>query len=389
MAARRDRNSSSNQPSDRRMRGRGSEPSRRSQPTDRRMQRPNDPGTRRRRRLALIVGGVMLLAMGGVAFAGVYLAFIAPDQVPAARVGEMVYTQGDLVKRIRMLKVDSAASGQEFAVGTSPFEVLQEMYEAGLARRGAPRYGIRVTDADVEAYLKLRFSPGGDPTQGSSDPEVEREYRDNYVRFLDDRHLSEGDYRELIEERIFMVRLREKLGEQIPALGEQVEVHWIKLPSASEIDPADPNPINATEFAVERLEEEPFEEVAGRISRDSIYSDSSGYVGWVPRGAFPELDKYFFGDEEDDPLAHNEISEPVATPEGTYIVKVTAGPEDREISDQMRERLKDQALVSWLREEQSRGSDEGWFELNWNSKLYDYVNEQVREFSPAGGSQQR
>lgn len=388
MAARRDRNSSTNQPSDRRMRGRGSESSRQPPPTDRRMQRPNDPGTRRRRKWALIVGVVMLLVLGGVASTGFYLAFVAPDQVTAARVGDMVYTQGDLVKRIRMLKVDSAASGGNFAAGTSPFEVLQEMYEAGLARRGAPRYGIRVTDAHVETYLKLKFSPGTEAVQGSSDPEVEREYRENYVRFLNDRHLSDSDYRELIEERIFMSRLREKLGEQIPALGEQVEVHWIRLPSPGEINPADPNPVSATEFAVERLEEEPFEEVARRISTYTYPDkDKPGYVGWVPRGAFPELDKYFFGDEEDDPLAHNEISEPVATPEGTYIFKVTAGPEDREISDQMRERLKDRALVSWLREEQSRGSNEGWFELNWNSKLYDYVNEQVREFSPPGGSQ--
>jgi hypothetical protein len=351
------------------------------------MQRPNDPGTRRRRKWALIVGVVMLLVLGGVASTGFYLAFVAPDQVTAARVGDMVYTQGDLVKRIRMLKVDSAASGGNFAAGTSPFEVLQEMYEAGLARRGAPRYGIRVTDAHVETYLKLKFSPGTEAVQGSSDPEVEREYRENYVRFLNDRHLSDSDYRELIEERIFMSRLREKLGEQIPALGEQVEVHWIKLPSPGQINPADPNPVSATEFAVESLAEEPFEDVAGRISRDTIYSDSSGYVGWVPEGAFPELDKLFFGDEENDPLPHNEISDPVATPDGTYIVKVTAGPEDRQIADPMRERLKDQALISWLRAEQERGADEGWFELNWNSKLYDYVNEQVREFSPPGGSQ--
>ena len=282
-----------------------------------------------------------------------------------------------------MLQADSAQGGQSFLAGRAPFTVLNEMAEAGIIRREAPNFNILVTESDVERALLRRFGPPAIEGQEVSPGQLEREYKENYQAFLESRHLSDSDYREFVEERLYRGRLRDKLGERVPSLGEQVEVHWIRPPEGEGAP-------DAAQIR-ERLETEDFAAVAGEVSIDRAFSDTNGYVGWVPRGAFPGLDPIFFGTDEEEPIARNVISKPLRTPDGsTYILKVTAGPERGEISDLMRERLKDRALEDELLKQKEIGGREGWFEFNWNSDLYSWVFDQVyqaapRVTPPAGG----
>ena len=331
--------------------------------------------------MGIIVGVAILLIIGGIVGFGYYRVFVAPTQVLAARVGDTRYSQGDLVKRMRLLMADSLDQGQTFDYGTAPFEVLSEMAEAGIIRRSAPRFGIQVTESEVELALLLRFAPRVPEGQEVRPGQIEQEYTEKYQGFLNSRHLSDKDYRELVGERIYRTRLRGKLGEQVPSIGEQVEVHWVKLPSEFDTSGASsgaPSP----ELVRERLEEEGFENVAREVSVDRLYADGKGYVGWVPKDAFPSLDEPLFGSEEQDPIAHNEISEPIFTMEGSYILKVTAGPEEREISDVMKERLKDQVMDTWLLEQKTTGGQEGWWEMKFNSDIYAWAVDQVRQAFP-------
>ena len=43
----------------------------------------------------------------------------------------------------------------------------------------------------------------------------------------------------------------------------------------------------------------------------------------------------------------------------------------------MRDRLKDQALDVWLGQKKIEGSDEGWLEVKFDSKIYAWVIEQM------------
>ena len=49
-----------------------------------------------------------------------------------------------------------------------------------------------------------------------------------------------------------------------------------------------------------RLETEDFEKVAGEVGNPAQFADQSGYVGWVPKGAFPDLEHLLFDDIEGD-----------------------------------------------------------------------------------------
>ncbi len=345
------------------------------------MQRSRDHRDRRRQRTVIIVGIAILLVIAGIVVYGFYDEFIGPPRVLAARVGDTRYTQGDLVKRMRMLQAASEALGQRLDLGRAPFQVLNSMAEAELIRRAAPSFDVQVPEADVELALLQRFYPVIPEGQEVQPDQIEREYRENYRSFLSKSHLSDEDYRKIVEESIYRVKLREKLGELVPSIGEQVEVHWIRLPSAFESQSTGPQG-PSTEEVLDLLKKRDFGDVAGQFSTERRYADEKGYVGWVPKGVFSSLDETLFGSAEHQPIAHDEISQPIFTTEGTYILKVTAGPEEREISATMREGLKDQALDKWLLEQKDVGGREGWLEMNFSSDLYSWVNDQVRQTAP-------
>ena len=377
MASERDKDQPRPERRDRRMRQRTS------QPSDRRMQRPKGPEEKRRRLVVILVGAVLLMGIAAIAVYGWYDAYVAPPRVLAARVGDKKYTQGDLVKRMRMLQAESATQGQSLDFGREPFNVLSSMAEAEIIRRAAPGYNIRVTDDEVELALQVRFFPNVPEGQEVAEGQLEREYKERYLTFLNTRHLSNSDYRELLEEGLYRVKMRNKLGEQLPTVAEQVEVHWIQIPHETGSFMTAPQSLSPEEIR-ELLETQEFGDVARAYSVDRAYADEKGYVGWMPEGAFPVLDPYLFGNEEIEPLDLDTPSSSIATPDASYIIKVTASPEVREISEKMLQRLNDQALDNWLSEQKSIGGKEGWMELKFNSDIYAWVNKQVREALPRG-----
>ena len=372
MASSRSRRPQARQPSDK---GVGGIPPGR----DRRMRRPSSPGDRRRLRIALILGGVIFLVVAGIASYGFYDKFVAPNQVLASRVGSVVYTQGDLVDRMRLIQAATEAVGGESLDFTRvPFQVLQDMTGSEIIRQLAPaRFRIDVTDEDVDRALRFRFFPRVSEDQEALPGQLEQEFKDNYRMFLSRAHLSSSEYLQIVEEDIYRGKLREELGDRIPSVTEQVEVRWIRI--ASNFDPgAGASGPTAADISG-LLQTESFEDVARQMSRGFVYADNSGYVGWVPRGAFPSLDKYLYGDEERLPLRLGEVSEPAFFQDAHYLIKVTAGPERQQVSEEMRERLKDQSLENWLTDQKRIGAQEGWLEVNFSSELYAWANKQVRK----------
>ena len=363
------------QPSDRRM-GRRLPPR-----SDRRMQRSRDQRDPRKQRLVIIVGVAILLIIGGIVGYGYYDQFVAPPRVLAARVGSASYTQGDLVNRMRLLQRISVSRGQQLDLGSTPFRVLMNMAEAEMIRRAAPAYNIQVNDDEVELAIRVDFYPRVPEGQEVSPQQIESEYKENYQRFLESAHLSDRDYRRILKENLFRARMRAELGGQVPSVGEHVEVHWIKLDAG-----AAPSPLGAPAVSPEqvraRLDNEEFADVAREASRDRRYADEKGYVGWVAKGAFPDLDAALFGSEKQDPIVQNEISRPISTVDAVYIIKVTAGPEEREFSEVMKGLLTNHALDMWLNEQRDIGTKEGWLEMKFSSKVYYWVIDQLGQSAP-------
>ena len=312
---------------------------------------------------------VFLAAIIAIPAVAYYRVYVQPTQVWVGRIGgEPAVTIGDVAERMQAVARLNLAQTDVPAVGGNPLDVLRSMMEDELIRRAAARFGARVSEADVDDALRRRFVAGYVSTN-ADDERIEQEFQEEYSRFLTRGRIADDEYRDLVRVQVLREGMTQELGNRIARVTEQVEIAWIVLPPDFE-----------DVWRVIALMEagEPFESVASSLNTDVSFTDPDrpGYVGWVPRGAFPQLDNYLFNEG----AVPGELLEPVYLRSGVYLIGLISGPSVREIDDErMVERLRGQALQTWI--------DEEWdlqnVELSFDSEDYRWVIDHVRDNLPA------
>ena len=216
-----------------------------------------------------------------------------------------------------------------------------------------------------------RFRPEPAPGQEVDDAQLDAEYRSDYIAFLTQVNLDDGDYRRIVEERLQQRELFTRMLATLPAETPQVELQAIGIGINSDAAP---------EAVRERLQlGEDFAAVAREIN------GSDGNIGWVPEGAFPEFDPYLFGavdedsGERSDPLlAPGEVSDPIYADETIFLIQIAGGPETRAVAPPMQFQLAGALVQEWKDDQLAQGSEEGWVKINFDSNRYAWVTDQVR-----------
>ena len=344
---------------------------------------PSPVERRQRRRLYWSIGiGVFLLAViFGVVIVGYYREFYSPPRVWAGSVNNVEFTMGDLVQRIRVLQGVNRYQGGRVDLSRVPFEYLQNLINAEILRQAAPGLGINPTDEVIEGALRRQFQPAVPEGQEVDPGQLEREFQNSYQTFLTATGLTDSEFRVILEEDLTRAGLSAMLSQQIESPQEQVEVRWIRMP----IDPTEAGASDLQPDQVaKRLEVEDFATVAREVSRSAGFADQSGYVGWVPQGAFPELDPLLYGDVEDGKVALpvGEIGAPEFAQDGIYFIQKLAGPESRELTERMGFKLTLELTKIWQDEALQEGTSNGTVKMNFNSRLYDWVADQVFVTAP-------
>ena len=315
--------------------------------------------------LLVLVLLTALVVVPGVAY---YRIYIQPPQVWVGRIGgETVLTIGDVADRMQAVARLNLADTGTPAVGGNPLDVLRTMLEDELIRRAASRFGTQISEVDVDDALHRRFVAGY-ATADLSDERIEQEFQEEYGRFLTRGRISDDEYRDLVRVQILREGMKHELGNRIARVTEQVEVAWIVLP-------ADFEEVGSVFALLEAGE--PFESVAASLNTDLFFTSPTrpGYVGWVPRGAFPQLDKYLF----DESVAQGELLAPVYLRTGVYLIGIISSPAAREIdNEKMLEQLRAQALRAWMEEEWDRQN----VETSFDSEHYRWVVDYVRDTLP-------
>ncbi len=375
---------------------------RRQTPEDAQRQSERRARDTRRQKIAIGIGVALILVVMGIVGVGYYLEFFRPPRELAGQVRDVRFTMGDLVDRIRVLQGINRYQGGRVDLSTVPFEYLQDMIQAEIVRQAAPGLGFSVTDGDIDEELRRRFRPQPPEGQVVDEGQLDQEYQNALTNFLTATKLSEDDYRRLVEEELLRRQLSLLIDTGIPEEVEQVEVAWMRM---EQDGPADPQEVR------NRLVREDFGLVAAEVSTPDGFADRDGYVGWVPQGAFPELDDILYGnpDRDREALPEGEISDPYFSPDGVYIIQKISGPEVRPLrgfqhladmdeatfegmSDEerasvrreltMRNKLAQQRTEEWFEDQISRGSDEDWLTINFNSEVYAWVADQVQLSAP-------
>ncbi|MSQ06984.1 MAG: hypothetical protein EXR54_07810 [Dehalococcoidia bacterium] len=348
---------------------------------------------KRKQRLAITIFVMLLMAIAAIMGIGYYKEFYQPPRVMAGEIREVRFTMGDLVQRIRVLQGINRYQGGRIDLSRVPFEILQSMLNAEILRQASPGLAITVTEEDITQALRNQFFRAAEPGQTTDPGQLEQEYKNRQGAFLTQTGLEEKDYRVILEESLALNQLRLYWGAQIQDPQEQVEVEWVHLEPNTTLKPLDVR---------KRLDTEEVAVVAEDVGSPDGYANVAGYVGWVPKGAFPDLDDVLYGIAEPPPpaatdpgtptpmpapaakppLAAGAISDPVFTQQGVYIIRKISGPESKPLADNIRGKLNTELVLKWQNEQLRVGSAEGWLKMNLNSDLYAWVADQVQVTAP-------
>ena len=277
---------------------------------------------------------------------------------------------GDLVSRIRVLQGVNRYQGGQVNLSTVPFEYLQNLVNAEILRQQAPVLGIAIDDEDIQTELRRQFSSSADAGQETDPGQLEREFRQAYSSYLTATGLSDGEFKVIVKEQLSLRALAALLSREIEEEQPHVEIQWIQIPVDGDVL------IDEVEV---RLKNEDFTRIAQELNSRSQFADGNGYVGWVPKGAFPELDEILFGDEEKGTPAQapDTVSPSIFTTDSYFLVKTLSAAEDRTLSNLMGSKLLEESVDKWQKETLFTGTKAGTVRMNFNSRLYEWVTDQV------------
>ena len=331
---------------------------------------PQVVSERKQRRVGFGIGSALILIIVGVVAFGYYQEFYKPPRVWAGSVNNVEFDMGALVERIRVLQGVNRYQGGLVNLSTVPFEYLQNLIDAEILRQRSPSLSINISDAQIEDELRRQFVPTAAPGQETDPGQLEREFKDNYSGYLTATGLSDGDFRVIVEEQLAQQALAGVLAQSIEERQQHVEIQWIQLPIDGEILIGD---------VEQRLVNEDFTRIAQELNSPSQFADPNGYVGWVPQGAFPALDDYIFGNQEDEieAVSPGSVSGPIFTNEAYYLIKVLAPSEERDLTALMGSKLLRESVDTWQKEALIAGTTQGFVRMNFNSRLYEWVTKQV------------
>jgi hypothetical protein len=240
---------------------------------------------------------------------------------PVAAINDTTISMGYFIKMLRYYYI---LSNGNVMTDTFPSQVLKYIEYDELVRQGAPSLGIEVSPDEIVAKINNDMIPlpgGGWDSTGNIAGNITIPQTDLgkiYQEWLDYVHLSDSEYRYLVEAELLDQKIMDYFTQSVPTRVKQVHVYWIKVDNEG----------NATEVENRLQNGEDFATLAKEFSTEELTKQYGGDLGWMPEGILsyeidPQLDQVAFS------LPAGNISGPIEVSEAYYIVKVT------EISDSM------------------------------------------------------
>lgn len=278
---------------------------------------------RRRRRIIIAAGTLVITLVLAIIGYGVYATIIAPAGEQVTTVGDRVFSRADYADALRLCQLGFCPSTGDEREDPILFLEMNDLVKQGaeaFIMEGAPADELSVTEDEVTQGIRLLLEEDGEPLS-------DEEFEDRYQQVLSNMGLSDEKFREVVKADL----LRQKVGEyfvgQVPQSAEQVHVQAILVATEEEAQVVMGNLSEGEDFA----------------SLAEQYGD--GDLDWLPRGIMsPEFDEVAFSIDID------KVSEPFFTNDGYYIVKVL-DKEERALDEEVRKQLATSELSIWLTQE--------------------------------------
>jgi parvulin-like peptidyl-prolyl isomerase len=319
-----------------------------------------------------VIISILVLIVTAIIVAGYVMKFVLPPRQLVVRVGEVSYTRGDMVKLLRLQQATLQATGQNISSTDDVFAALQTIVENEMISQAAPRLGISVTREQLDAQIRFVMAPSEAESLGKTEAQVRREFEERYRQYLNFTQVSKDEHRELVRKSILRERVRQFVGDSVPAVDEQVYLHRMLMTAGDEVD------VMQTRYAdAVALEKSPdylravFKALAREFSSDADTIQAGGDFGWLPLGVDEDYEQRFFD------LEVGELSELTTNfdnPQQFYFFMVSERSGSRPLSAQNMDTLKTRALQTWLNEERANHEIYAVF----NSEIYGWIFQELR-----------
>ena len=337
---------------------------------DRRHQAVRSERDVKRRRIALALIGVMLLAVASIVIAGYVMIFVMPSREVVVRVNDVTYTRGDMVKVLRVSQKGMEYLGGQFNATNDIFQTLQLFVENEIIAQSAPSLGISVSNEEIQTQIRNIFTPRAAATMDPA--QVEREFQERYKGYLNAIQYSEDEYYQLTRRSIIREKTRLFIGESVPTFAEQVRLQQIIVAPTDEIDIMKVKLEDGVRDAEGPAEiREAVKGIVRQFSRDSQERIRlGGDLGWVPRGIVKDHEYAFF-DLEVGKLS--DVSTSIQDQQQLYFFIVSERAEARELDPEDLDALKTAALQNWINEQRAK------FDVysDFDSEIYEWMLEQL------------
>ncbi|MBI2866471.1 MAG: peptidyl-prolyl cis-trans isomerase [Chloroflexi bacterium] len=326
---------------------------------------------RQRRRTITILGLAVIFLVLAIPLFGYYQTIIAPRRALVVRVYDTKFSMGHYVK---LLRAQAAFSPTQLNLSTAPFELLQIMEDGELLFYGAPRLGVTVTREEIDRAIRNNMLPPLQEGEDPNSPQREREFQENYRQYLNATKLSEADQRALVERDLLQGKVREILGQRVPAVAEQVHLQALLVANQDTAQKALERLNQGEALAALTEELTPLQQPGEATPTDPLgIREKKGDLGWVPRRIFPQWDEVLFA------LEPGVWSDPVPTLEGFYLLQVVEKDPARAIDEENREVLKDIALEDWLLEERRIALEAEEMVRSFGSDKYEWAIRELQQ----------
>ncbi len=267
---------------------------------------------RRRRRITIGIGTLVIVATLAIIIWGVYATIIAPGKERVATVGDRHLTVANYETTLRLSPT----------LQTSAEDTLMALVNFELIRQGAEELGLEVTDDEIVQEMRESFT--GEDEEELTDEELLRRYNET-LKYL---RVSSEQFKEALATQVLAQKIEEHVKGEVPEAGELIpHVHLQAIAVTTEEEAG-----NITE----RLEGgEDFASLAAEYE--------GGDMGWVPQGIMSlEIEKFAFSPES------GNVTKYFATAEGYSVVQVVDTMEERALEEGVREQLEISAYGYWL-----------------------------------------
>lgn len=252
------------------------------------------------------------------------------------KVNEKSFDMDYYVKMLRLYGIGEAEDMNKRAA-----DVLQAVESREIIGQLAPTLNLMVIEDEVDAKIEEMFPP---PENGDNDPDYIS--YEAFLRQLNRRGLSEGDFREAIASDLLFEKVQEHIGERdVPEEMPQVHLQGILVTSDEAL----------AKFEAKLQDGESFPALAAELSQDVSSKYRGGDLGWLPSDIIDlfyneEVKKAAFELELDtlsDPIPMSaSVDNPVY-----WMVKALEREDSRQLEESHKDTLQYKAYDDWYTEQ--------------------------------------